>query len=195
MVHRKLIIGPGLVATAALLAFSGIAGAQSPVAPATGLFAPWFVTPAAVVPDVAAAPVEPCDTQEATGTDTDNIREGDQTGPEVATDPAEASGPDTDNIQEGDQTGPDACATDAAASAGTVATLASAVKVQAPTSTVHHRVHRSHAAIKSAAASAEQGSESETSGESSGESSAESDGPGGHEDTGANADHQFEGEE
>lgn len=187
MVHRKLIVGPGLAA-AALLAFGGIAGAQTPVGSATGLFAPWLTAPAAVVPAVAAVPMEPCDTEEASGPDTDNIQEGDQTGPDEATDLEEAGGLDTDTIQEGDQTGPDeACATDPAASAGTVATFTSAVKVQASAA----KAHQSSASVKADAAPAEQGGETET----SGESSTESNGPGGHEDTGANADHQFEGEE
>lgn len=188
MAHRKLIIGPGLAAAAALLSFSGIAGAQSPVGPSLGSVSPMFIAQGLVIPAVAAVPTEPCDTEEASGPDTDNIQEGDQAGPDEATDLEEVGGLDTDTIQEGDQTGPDeACATDPAASAGTVATFTSAVRV--PTSAV--KVHQSRAAIKANAASAEQGGETET----SGESSTESDGPGGHEDSGANADHQFEGEE
>jgi hypothetical protein len=146
MVHRKLI-GPALAAVAGLLALSGVAAAQSPADPATLFAAPAISVPAVV-------PAEPCDTEAATG-------------------------PDTDNIQEGDQTGPDeACAADAAA-AVSGATTTSVVTAQSVST-----------AGTADAAPAEQGTESETAGETG-----PSDGPGGHQDTGANADHQFEGEE
>jgi len=179
MVHRKLI-GPALAVTAALLAFGGVAAAQSPVGTAPWAISPPLVAQGFVVPAVAAAPAEPCDPEEAASPDTDDIQEGDQTGPEEATDAEEADGPDTDDIQEGDQTGPEeACTADAAASANTMMSFTSAAQVP-----------HVQAAAEVHATSAELGES-----EASGESSAESDGPGGHEDAGPNADHQFEGEE
>ena len=136
---------------AAILMLGGasVALAQNPSAKAIGT-----VSPAVEVP--------------ASGSDTDNVQSGDQTGPDVAgADEADnsaedASAPDTDNVQdnvqEGDQTGPDS-------------------------------------ATKSTAdSSAEQATESESASDS--ESAAESDGPGGHQDAdGQNSDHQFDGEE
>jgi hypothetical protein len=44
-------------------------------------------------------------TENPNGPDTDNVQEGDQTGPDVHE--GDQTGPDTDNVQEGDQTGPD----------------------------------------------------------------------------------------
>ncbi len=121
----------------------------------------------------------------ATGPDTDNVQQGDQSGPDSAKaadnqaqaaagakasarraqnaveDPA--TGPDTDNVQQGDQSGPDS------------AKALSASKVN-----------------KSAAT----GSDNESGSSTESESSAESDGPDGHADpNGQNVDHQFEGVE
>ena len=48
-------------------------------------------------------------TAEPVGTDTDNVQQGDQNGPDTqgAAGNEQAKGPDTDNVQQGDQNGPD----------------------------------------------------------------------------------------
>jgi hypothetical protein len=123
----------------------------------------------------------------ATGPDTDNIQDGDQTGPDEAggvEDGAEDSGgPDTDAIEEGDQTSPDT-SVQAAPSAQSGAVTVAAKPVKADSAQT-----QSAAAPKAQAAP-------DTESESPESESAESDGPGGHEDpAGENTDHQFDGEE
>ncbi len=111
----------------------------------------------------------------ATGPDTDNIQQGDQSGPDAAGSVEDVSGADTDAVEQGDQTTPDTSA-------------------QADSAKVARVANKAAGASSKLSAATKAKSSSESSSES--ESSAEADGPGGHQDAdGQNVDHQFEGEE
>ena len=132
------------------------------------------------------APVDSAVEDPATGPDTDNIQEGDQSGPDQAGGAEDASGADTDTIEQGDQATPDTSAL--AAPVAQSAAKGVAVKA-APAATKAGASSKAELATK-----VESTPETDSSSES--ESSAESDGPGGHEDpAGQNVDHQFQGEE
>lgn len=95
------LIAAVLSTTVAVLGVTQIASAQN--------------MSAQTVPGSAVSAPKVADTAEpGAGADTDQVQEGDQSGPETAdaeageaSEAAEPAGADTDNVQEGDQSGPD----------------------------------------------------------------------------------------
>lgn len=166
MNHRTLL-APAVLAAAALLSLGGIAAAQTPGGPVP---AGWSLAQPAQATGVSTAADLGC-VDETDPSSADNEVPDVNEAPE-ANDPAEAGagGPDLDNLEEGDQTGPDEACDPGTGQASTADLATVALAAEAP-------------------GTSEAAAETESSTE------AENDGPGGHEDTGAAADHQFEGEE
>lgn len=103
----------------------------------------------------------------------------------------ESTGTDTDTIQQGDQTGPDGGAGQAA---GPASPAAVAKPARAVGHSLRTAARGTQAAKGATQAGAGAGTSDETAGENESEGGP-SDGPGGHQDPAGNVDHQFDGEE